>query len=275
MAGSLSAALRRWFEPGCSPPPMGLGELPTSSKASSSIANGCRRFHRNSWAGCFRPSSRGSFRKCSIEDREITAPNADGDRSRPVLRCAVGATLVIAPVWALRATGRTGKTQTGRPEWSPLHHPHDAAVADRAARLRVADRRQIPPPRSSSWRLVPPHISATWPAQSARSLARGMSATPCRAPFGRPAIPIDIAAFSYHWSALKIARLIFFFSGLACDSDFLALVDLEVLFFDIFHPLPCTPACILSGVPSRSQRGGHEAGKKASSRPHHNRLIFN
>jgi hypothetical protein len=63
-----------------------------------------------------------------------------------------------------------------------------------------------------------------------------MSAAPSRAPFGRPAIPIDIAAFSYHWSALKITRLTFFFSGLACDSDFLALVDLEVLFFDIFFP---------------------------------------
>jgi len=102
-----------------------------------------------------------------------------------------------------------------------------------------------------------------------------MSAAPGRAPFGRPAIPIDIAAFSYHWSALKIARLIFFFSGLACDSDFLALVDLEVLFFDIFPPASLEPlCCILAGVPSRSQRAGNEAGKKASSRPHHNRLIF-
>jgi hypothetical protein len=102
-----------------------------------------------------------------------------------------------------------------------------------------------------------------------------MSAAPGRAPFGRPAIPIDIAAFSYHWSALKIARLIFFFSGLACDSDFLALVDLEVLFFDIFPPASLEPLCfILAGVPSRSQRGGKEAGKKASSRLHHNCLIF-
>jgi len=69
-----------------------------------------------------------------------------------------------------------------------------------------------------------------------------MNVAPIRAPLGRPAIPIDIAAFWYHWSALKIARLIFFFSGLAC-SDFLALVDLEVLFFDIFPPAslyPCT-----------------------------------
>jgi len=86
MAGSLLSALRRWFMPGCSPPPMGLAELPTSSKAISSIPNGCRRFRWNSSAGCFRPSRRGSFRKCSIENREITAPSADGDRSRPVLK---------------------------------------------------------------------------------------------------------------------------------------------------------------------------------------------
>jgi hypothetical protein len=36
---------------------------------------------------------------------------------------------------------------------------------------------------------------------------------------------------------LKIARLIFFFSGRARESDFLALVDLVVLFLAIFHPL--------------------------------------
>jgi hypothetical protein len=91
----------------------------------------------------------------------------------------------------------------------------------------------------------------------------------------RPAIPIDIAAFLYHWSALKIARLIFFFSGLACESDFLALVDLEVLFFGIVPPASLYPLYhILAGVASRSQRGGTEAGKKASSRFHHNRLIF-
>jgi hypothetical protein len=86
-----------------------------------------------------------------------------------------------------------------------------------------------------------------------------MSAAPGRAPFGRPAIPIDIAAFSYHWSALKIARLIFFFSGLACDSDFLALVDLEVLFFDIFPPASLEPLLHLSrgpvAVPEGRQRG--------------------
>jgi hypothetical protein len=74
-----------------------------------------------------------------------------------------------------------------------------------------------------------------------------MTGAPGRAPFGRPAIPIDIAAFSYHWSALKITRLIFFFSGLACDSDFLALVGLEVLFFAILPPAtPFTPAPHLS-----------------------------
>jgi hypothetical protein len=242
MAASSSSALRRWFMPSCSPPPTGLAELPTSSKAISSIPNGWRRFHRNSSAGCFRPSRRGSFRKCSIENREITARNADEDRSPLVLRCAVGTTLVVvAPVWALRATARTGKTQTRRPGGGALHHPHDAAAADRTGRIRVADRRQIPPPRSSLWRPVPPRISAIRLAQSARSLAREISTAPGRAPFGRPAIPIDIAAFSYHWSALKIARLIFFFSGLACDSDFLALVDLEVLFFDIFPPASLYP----------------------------------
>jgi hypothetical protein len=72
--------------------------------------------------------------------------------------------------------------------------------------------------------------------QSARSLARETCVVPGRAPFGRPAIPIDIAAFAYHWSVLKITRLIFFFSGLVRDSDFLALVDREGLFFDILPP---------------------------------------
>jgi hypothetical protein len=63
-----------------------------------------------------------------------------------------------------------------------------------------------------------------------------------REPFGRPAIPIDIAAPAYHWSALNITRLIFFFTDLARGRDFLALGDLEVLFFDIFHPLLPTPS---------------------------------
>ena len=75
-----------------------------------------------------------------------------------------------------------------------------------------------------------------------------MGIVPGREPFGRPAIPIDIAAPAYHWSALKITRLIFFFAGLACDKDFLALVvDREVLFFDILHPpLPETPLAHIS-----------------------------
>ena len=97
MAASLSSALRRWFMPGCSPPPMGLAELPTSSKAISSIPNGCRRFRRDSSAGCFRPLRRGSFRTCSIENREITAPNADGDRSPLVLRALQGRPLWLIP----------------------------------------------------------------------------------------------------------------------------------------------------------------------------------
>jgi hypothetical protein len=72
-------------------------------------------------------------------------------------------------------------------------------------------------------------------------LVRATAAVPGRAPFGRPAIPIDMTALSYHWSVLKIVRLTFFFSGrarvfsgLARESDFLALVDLEVVFFAIF-----------------------------------------
>ena len=72
--------------------------------------------------------------------------------------------------------------------------------------------------------------------QSSRSFVRGMNVAPDRAPFARPAIPIDNTAFSYHWSALKITRLIFFLSRRECESDFLALVDLEVPFFDIFYP---------------------------------------
>lgn len=72
--------------------------------------------------------------------------------------------------------------------------------------------------------------------QSAPSSARGMSIATGREPFGRPAMPIDIDAPAYHSSALKITRLIFFFTGLARDKDFLALLDLKVLFFDIFAP---------------------------------------
>jgi hypothetical protein len=49
-------------------------------------------------------------------------------------------------------------------------------------------------------------------------------------------MPIDIAAPAYHSSRLKITRLLFFFAGRACDKDFLALVDLEMLFFDILAP---------------------------------------
>jgi hypothetical protein len=79
--------------------------------------------------------------------------------------------------------------------------------------------------------------------QSVPSFARGTGIAPGREPFGRPAIPIDITAPAYHSSALKITRLIFFFSGLACGKDFLALVDLEVLLFDIFHPLLPVPHC--------------------------------
>ncbi len=51
---------------------------------------------------------------------------------------------------------------------------------------------------------------------------------------------IDKAALSYHWSVLKIVRLTFFvsgrarvFSGRGRESDFLALVDVEVVFLAI------------------------------------------
>jgi hypothetical protein len=72
-----------------------------------------------------------------------------------------------------------------------------------------------------------------------------MKVVPERTPFERPAIPIDMTAFSYHWSVLKIVRLAFFFSGrarafsgLARDSDFLAVVGVEIVFFAI----SCYPA---------------------------------
>ena len=85
-----------------------------------------------------------------------------------------------------------------------------------------------------------------------------------RAPFARPAIPIDNTAFSYHWSALKITRLSFFLSRRECESDFLALVDLDVPFFDIFYP-PASlyPCCILAGASSPSQRGRKEARQQS------------
>ena len=63
-----------------------------------------------------------------------------------------------------------------------------------------------------------------------------MNIDAARTPFARPAMPIDIAALAYHWSALKITRRIFFFAGLARGRDFLALVDLEALFFGIVTP---------------------------------------
>jgi hypothetical protein len=68
-----------------------------------------------------------------------------------------------------------------------------------------------------------------------------MMGAPCRLAFGRPAIPIDITAFWYHWSVVKTARLVFSFAGRARESDFLALVDLEVTFFGIFPPASLVP----------------------------------
>jgi hypothetical protein len=78
-----------------------------------------------------------------------------------------------------------------------------------------------------------------------------MTIVPGRGPFGRPAMPIDMAALAYHWSVLKIVRLTFFFSGrartlsgLARESDFLALAGLDVVFFAI---------CITRFIPTSMQ----------------------
>lgn len=91
-----------------------------------------------------------------------------------------------------------------------------------------------------------------------------MSIVPGRELFGRPAIPIDIAALAYHWSVLNITRLIFFFADRACDRVFLALVDVDVLFLDIFHPLlPDTP---LAAHISRGPAAGHTGAKKSYAR---------
>src|SRR5215467_10758131 len=129
MAVSSSSALRRWFTPVCSPLRMGLAEPPTSSKAISSISNACHPFHRNSSAGCFRPSRRGSWRRCSIVNREIAAPSAGGDRSGFVLetepgdrQCCgdeIGSNQVhpaqISGAWVLLGEPRTLKSVQKRP----------------------------------------------------------------------------------------------------------------------------------------------------------------
>jgi hypothetical protein len=70
---------------------------------------------------------------------------------------------------------------------------------------------------------------------------------------------------------LKTARLVFSFAGRARESDFLALVDLEVLFFDILPPASLVPlAAILAGLPS----GAKQVSKKAASGFHRNALIL-
>lgn len=66
-------------------------------------------------------------------------------------------------------------------------------------------------------------------AYSAGSFAPATGVAPDRTPLLRPAIPIDIAAFAYHWSVLKITRRTLFFSGRARETDFLALADLEAV----------------------------------------------
>jgi hypothetical protein len=75
---------------------------------------------------------------------------------------------------------------------------------------------------------------------------------------------------------LKTARLVFSFAGRARESDFLALVDLDVLFFDILPPASLVPlAAILAGLPSWSPEGAKQASKKVASGFHHNALILN
>jgi hypothetical protein len=97
-----------------------------------------------------------------------------------------------------------------------------------------------------------------------------MSIVADRTPFGRPAIPIDIAAPAYQTSVLKITRLTFFLDGRARGKDFLALVDLEVLFFDICAPTaPCTPMPHIS----RGRVAVTVALKKSLS-GHSDRIIF-
>jgi hypothetical protein len=83
-----------------------------------------------------------------------------------------------------------------------------------------------------------------------RSLVRAAAVAADRTPLARPAIPIDVAAFSYQWSVLKIARRIFFFSGLLRGSDVLALIDFEAVFLEetffaigITRLIPTTHAC--------------------------------
>jgi hypothetical protein len=92
----------------------------------------------------------------------------------------------------------------------------------------------------------------------------------------RPAIPIDMAAFSYHWSVLKITRRTRFFSGLARETDFLAVADdlealeafeavsLEEMFFGIgYHPLHPHRGCTLAAAAARSQREQGRTGSTA------------
>ncbi|SRR5579871_201682 len=106
-----------------------------------------------------------------------------------------------------------------------------------------------------------------------RSLVRATAVAPDRTPLARPAMPIDIAAFSYHWSVLKIARRIFFFSGLVRGSDVLALVDLEAVFLEgtffaivITRLIPGT-RCMLAAETARSQGEPQPARAKRRVQP--------
>ena len=139
-------------------------------------------------------------------------------RKRHVLRC-----------WPIR--GKWSRINSGLdPEILPIR---SGECAHR--RLPTTERDRT---AASGSRLTLPHVEQV---QSALSFTRTMMGTPCRLPFGRPAIPIDMTAFWYHWSVLKTARLAFSFAGRARESDFLALVDLEVTFFGIIPPASLVP----------------------------------
>jgi hypothetical protein len=114
-----------------------------------------------------------------------------------------------------------------------------------------------------------------------------MAVAPGRTALGRPAIPIDMAAFAYHWSALKMTRRTLFFSGLARGRDFLALgerddgsfvaapfaVPFEGMFFAIvYHPLIPTAPYLSSDSGAVTEGSGPRPRQRFSSGRWHNPL---
>jgi hypothetical protein len=62
-----------------------------------------------------------------------------------------------------------------------------------------------------------------------------------RDPFERPAMPMDRAAPAYHWSALKMTRLLRFLAARDRVVGFLAPTGFVLIFFDIFAPATTYP----------------------------------